>query len=113
VPFEAWRRDQTLATAMRYSVVWYFQHIATLLGPERERAYLERFDYGNEDSSSGLTTFWLDGSLRISPEEEERFLVRLYDGKLPVKAEAVRTLRQILTQPAGAVVNALGEHPFD
>jgi beta-lactamase class D len=110
---DVWKRDHTLTTAMRYSVVWYFQRVATMLGAEREHAYLERFHYGNRDSSSGLTTFWLDESLRISPEEQEQFLVGLYDDALPVSKDAMRTVRDILVQPTGVVVNAFGEHPFD
>ena len=110
---ETWKRAHTLATAMRYSVVWYFQRVATLLGPDREREYLARLDYGNRDSSSGLTTFWLDESLKISPDEQERFLVRLYEDALPVSKLAIRTVRDILVQPPGVVVNATGEHPFD
>ena len=109
----AWERDQTLRTAIRHSVVWYFQRVATQLGPAREQEYLAKFDYGNRDSSSGLTTFWLGESLLISPEEEQRFLVRLYDDKLPVSKEAMRTVRELLVQPPGVVVNAVGEHPFD
>ena len=69
-PYEAWRRDQTLASAMRFSVVWYFQRVAEKLGEVREREYVRRFEYGNADSSSGLTSFWLGGSLTISPEEQ-------------------------------------------
>jgi beta-lactamase class D len=107
-----WRKDHTLATAMRYSVVWYFQEIAKRLGPEREREYLSRFDYGNKDSSSGLTSFWLGGSLAISPDEELRFLTRLYAGELPVGAKAAESVREILRQPPGFVVNATGTHPF-
>src|SRR5262249_42884661 len=61
--FDAWQRDHTLTSAMRYSVVWYFQKIAEKLGMAREREYLKRFDYGNQDPSSGLTTFWLGQSL--------------------------------------------------
>jgi beta-lactamase class D len=90
-----------------------FQRVAVLLGPDRERAYLERLEYGNRDASSGPTTFWLDEGLRISPEEQEKLLVRLYEDALPVSKAAMRTVRQILVQPAGVVVNALGEHPFD
>jgi beta-lactamase class D len=110
---QSWKRDHTLATAMRSSVVWYFQRVATLLGPEREHAYLAKLDYGNKDSSSGLTTFWLDESLRISPDEQERFMVRLYEDALPVSKAAMKTVREILVQPPGVVVNAVGEHPFD
>jgi beta-lactamase class D len=110
--YEAWRRDHTLASAMRYSVVWYFQRVAERLGMSREEFYLRRLRYGNADPSSGLTTFWLGGSLRISPIEQLTFLRRLYYEELPVGESAMRTTKQMLIQPAGMVVNATGEHPF-
>jgi len=109
---EAWRHDHTLQTAMRDSVVWYFQHLARRLGMERERAYLRRFDYGNADPSSGLTTFWLGGSLQIRPEEQLRFMQRLYRDELPASPSAMRIVRQLIVQPQGTVVNATGRHPF-
>ncbi len=112
VPFPAWQRDHTLATAMRYSVVWYFQKVAERLGVEREKEYLSKLDYGNADPSSGLTSFWLGGSLLVSPDEQERFLVRLFEGSLPVSKNAQEAVRTILVQPSGFVVNATGEHPF-
>jgi beta-lactamase class D len=112
VPFESWRRDHTLATAMRYSVVWYFQRVARLLGREREQEYLDRLDYGNRDASSGLDSFWLGGSLLVSPDEQERFLVRLYQDALPVGKGAMQIVRSILVQPPGVIVNASGEHSF-
>jgi beta-lactamase class D len=83
-----------------------------MLGAERERAYLARFEYGNQDSSDDLTSFWLGKSLRISPDEQERFLVRLYEDALPVSKDAMREVREILVQPRNVVVNAMGEHPF-
>jgi beta-lactamase class D len=110
---ETWKRDHTLATAMRYSVVWYFQRVAKLLGPDREGEYLVKLNYGNRDSSSSLTTFWLNESLTISPDEQQRFLVRLYTGALPVSKDAMRTVREILVQPPGVVVNSWGEHSCD
>jgi len=108
----AWRHDHTLQTAMRDSVVWYFQRLAERLGLAREREYLRKFDYGNADPSSGLTTFWLGGSLQITPEEQLRFMRRLYRDELPVSPAAMRTVRQLIVQPQGTVVNALGRHPF-
>ena len=109
---EAWRHDHTLQTAMRDSVVWYFQRIAERLGLERERAYLRKFGYGNADPSSGLTTFWLGGSLQITPEEQLLFMRRLYAGQLDVSPAAMRTVRQLIVQPQGLITNALGRHPF-
>jgi beta-lactamase class D len=112
VYFERWRKDHHLASAMRDSVVWYFQRVAERLGKEREQAYLKAFDYGNQDASGPLTSFWLGDSLRISPEEQLEFLRRFFEGKLPVREEAARAVREILAQPSGRVVNAMGEHPF-
>ncbi len=112
-PNEAWRRDHTLASAMRYSVVWFFQEIAKRLGMDREDFYLRRLRYGNADPSSGLTTFWLGGSLRISPIEQMTFLRRLYYDELPLAERPLEIVRRILVQPPNVIMNATGEHPFD
>jgi beta-lactamase class D len=112
VSFESWRHDHTLSSAMHSSVVWYFQRVATRLGEEREREYLRKFDYGNQDPSSGLTTFWLGGSLRISPDEQQAFLLKLYQDALSVSARAREIVRAILVQPQGKIVNAAGTHDF-
>jgi beta-lactamase class D len=112
VDFPAWQKDHTLQTAMRFSVVWFFQEIARRLGVDRERRYLEAFDYGNRDASSGLTTFWLGGSLAISAEEQLAFLRKFFANQLPVRAEVAETVQRILVQPKGTIVNATGEHPF-
>lgn len=112
VLFDSWRRDHTLATAMRFSVVWYFQKVAEKLGLDRETEYLARLGFGNADPSSGLTSFWLGGSLLISPDDQEKFLVRLYELSLPISPDSQRTVMKILIQPSGVVVNATGAHPF-
>lgn len=112
VDFESWRADHSLATAMRFSVLWYFQDIAKRLGAVRERAYLDRLSYGNRDSSSGLTTFWLGGSLAISPDEQVRFLQDLFASRLRIDQRAMQTVRGVLLQRRGVVSNALGDHPF-
>ncbi len=111
-PFESWRRDHTLASAMRNSVVWYFQRVADALGPAREREYLARFHYGNEDASGNPRRFWLEDSLLIAPDEQCLFLERLYTGALPVRRFALETVRDILVQPEGTLTNAAGSHPF-
>ena len=71
---------------------------------------MKAFAYGNQDASGPLTSFWLGDSLQISPDEQLAFLRRFFDGQLPVSEEAARTVRQILVQPTGRIVNATGEH---
>src|SRR6185436_19408497 len=50
--------------------------------------------------------------LQISPEEQLLFMRRLYGDELAASPAAVRTVRQLIVQPQGAVVNATGRHPF-
>lgn len=108
----AWKRDHDLASAMRNSVVWYFQRLAERLGTERERSYLKEFAYGNQDASGPLTQFWLGSSLQISPNEQLDFVRRFFGNQLPVSPAAARIVRDILVQPRDHIVNALGEHPM-
>lgn len=93
---DSWAKDQTMRTALRDSVVWYYQELARRIGPERMRDYVTRFRYGNADLSGGIDRFWLGGGLRISAEEQADFLRRFYDGKLGVSERSTRTLKEIL-----------------
>lgn len=93
---EAWNQDQTLRTAIRYSVVWYFQRVAAGIGEPRMRQFLHAIRYGNEDISGGLTRFWLDTSLLISADEQVDFMRRLAVGDLPFSARSIETVRDLL-----------------
>lgn len=91
-----WNQDQTLASAIKHSVVWYFQELARRIGPERMQLYLKSLDYGNADISVGVDRFWLSGSLAISAEEQVSFLGKLAQGKLPVGGRAMEQVRAML-----------------
>lgn len=107
--FPAWNRDQTLASATRDSVVWYFQELATRIGPEQMQAFLDRIGYGNRDISGGLTTFWLRSSLQISAREQVDLLYRLVSGKLPVASANLKVVRNNLTLLDESGVRLMGK----
>ena len=95
-PVESWNQDHTMETAVQNSVVWYFQAVATEIGEDRMQAYLDKFDYGNQDISGGLTQFWLGSSLEISADEQIDFLHRLETGDLPVSARSMDIVKEVL-----------------
>jgi beta-lactamase class D len=109
---ESARRDHTLASAIRNSVVWYFQRVAQRLGPQRETDYLKRFAFGNMDASSGLTSFWIGGSLLITPEAQQAFWIKLWKNQLPISPSAAEAVKKMLEEPSGVVMNAAGAQPF-
>ncbi len=94
----AWDRDQTLRSAFRDSVVWFYQELARRVGHERETEFVRKFAYGNMDTSGGTTNFWLESSLRISADEQVAFLQRLWADALPVSRDAQRITREIMEQ---------------
>ncbi|HMN86491.1 MAG TPA: class D beta-lactamase [Bauldia sp.] len=79
----------------RESIVWFSQELTTRLGMTAFADYVTRFDYGNGDLSGdpgrddGLTRAWLSSSLRISADEQVRFLLKLVRRELPVSERAV------------------------
>lgn len=91
-----WNRDQTLQSAMIHSCVWYYQKVAASVGAERMQDYLNKSDYGNKDITSGITTFWLGNSLKISAKEQVEFLKRLIDDQLPFSARSMAITRGLL-----------------
>ncbi len=97
-PIKEWEQDQTLATAIRYSAVWYFQRVASQVGEDAYKQYLSKFDYGNKDISGGLTTFWLGSSLKITAEEHIDFLNRMYRSQLPVSPKSLEIVKKIIVQ---------------
>ena len=105
-----WNRDHTVISALRPSVLWFFQRIAPRIGAERMAGWLERFDYGNRDVSGPITEYWINGRLRISPREQVQFLQHFYKGDLPIAASHQRAVREGLEQRPGTVQNALGVH---
>lgn len=94
-------KDHTLATAVRDSVLWYFQEVARRIGPDRMKSYLSQSEYGNQDMSTGIDKFWLGNSLTISAEEQLRFMERLYTDKLPFKAGAMAQTREMIVLRKG------------
>jgi beta-lactamase class D len=91
-----WTQNHTLGTALPNSVVWYYQELARRIGSERMQAYVNRFQYGNRDISGGIDQFWLTGGLRISPEEQVKFLRRFYNGDLGVSESSTTLAKELL-----------------
>jgi beta-lactamase class D len=91
-----WNRDHDLSSAMRDSVVWFYQEVARRIGAERMKEQVRKLAYGNQDTGTIVDRFWLDGPLRISPRQQVAFLRRLQSGALPVKPAHAALVRQLI-----------------
>lgn len=93
--FKTWERDMNLRDAIKASNVPIYQELARRIGLDRMRAGVKKLGYGNMEIGNVVDRFWLDGPLAISAVEQTEFLGRLVEGKLPVRAEAVRAVKEI------------------
>ncbi|MDW3224710.1 MAG: penicillin-binding transpeptidase domain-containing protein [Paracoccaceae bacterium] len=100
---DSWNMDQTLATAYQRSAVWVFQDIADAVGHAQMAHWIQRLEYGNRNigDATRLTTYWLQGPLKISALEQIDFLERLVSDKLSVSPGTVDKAREIMRADSG------------
>ena len=91
-----WDTDNDLASAFRYSVVWYYQELARRVGEKRMQEWVSRANYGNENTGGGIDKFWLRGDLRITPAQQLDFLVRLYKNELPFSRRTMDIVKKVM-----------------
>lgn len=86
---EAWNKDLSMYEAFRVSAVPYYQEIARRIGKDRMEYWMDTIGYGaGKDDTvfrirTGIDTFWLDNTLKISPGEQLGLMKLLYFNQLP------------------------------
>ena len=73
-----WNRDLSLYQAFRLSSVPHFQWIARQVGRDTMQKFLDSVHYGNMKIGPRIDSFWLDNSLKISPDEQVGLVKMLY-----------------------------------
>lgn len=80
---EEWNQDLTMYKAFRVSAVPYYQEVARRIGKDTMQFWLDSLKYGTRKIKTAIDTFWLDNSLKITPDEELGLVKRLYFDQLP------------------------------
>ncbi|MBP0005388.1 MAG: class D beta-lactamase [Cyanobacteria bacterium SBC] len=96
--FPTWNRDLNMRTALQVSAVWFYQVLARRIGYDRMQHWVSSANYGNQTigSSEAIDRFWLNGDLRITPQEQIQFLQRLYHNNLPFSEDVMAVVKDIL-----------------
>ncbi len=93
-PYKAWNQNQNLHTAMENSVSWYFQELDKKIQRRPIQAYLQKIQYGNQNLSGGMESYWLESSLKISPVEQVQTLKNFYTNQLMFKEKHVQLVKE-------------------
>ncbi|HEU4575092.1 MAG TPA: class D beta-lactamase [Chitinophagaceae bacterium] len=91
-----WNQDLSMYRAFRYSAVPYYQEVARRIGKDTMQFWLDSLKYGSRKITSAIDTFWLDNSLKITPDEELGLVKRLYFDQLPFFKSYQETVKKAM-----------------
>ena len=78
-----WNQDLSMYRAFRTSSVPYYQEVARRIGKDTMQRWLDSLSYGTKKIRSSVDSFWLDNSLKITPDEQLGIAKRLYFNQFP------------------------------
>lgn len=84
-----WNQDLTMYKAFRLSAVNYYQEVARRVGKDTMEYWLDSLKYGAKTDKdkvvirSAVDSFWLDNSIKITPDQQVGIIKRLYFDQLP------------------------------
>ena len=84
-----WDRDLTMFDAFRVSAVNYYQEVARRIGKDTMETWLNVLGYGAKTKKdtirikTSVDSFWLDNSLKITPDQQLGLVKSLYFDELP------------------------------
>ncbi len=93
-----WNKDLTLEQAIKVSSVPYYQEMARRIGYKEYKNFFKLFSYGNNNLGSQIDMFWLDNSLKITAEEQLRFIKEFYNYQLPFSKRTIDIVKKILSE---------------
>jgi beta-lactamase class D len=98
-----WNQDHSLQSAYKYSVGWVYQRITQDLGPEIMFSWIDRLQYGNKyiGCPEDISSYWLNGPLEISAEQQITFLKALALENLPLSASIYENAKAIMMEDCG------------
>lgn len=95
---ENWNKDLTMEEAFKVSAVPYYQEVARRIGHDTMKFWIDTLHYGNMNIGGPIDSFWLNNTLKISPDEQLGFVKKLYFDKLPFQKRTMQIVKDVMLQ---------------
>ena len=95
---EDWNKDLTMEEAFKVSAVPYYQEVARRIGKDTMKIWIDSLHYGNMNISGPVDSFWLNNTLKISPDEQLGLVKKLYFDQLPFDKRSQQIVRGVMLQ---------------
>lgn len=99
---DSWNKDLTMYEAFRVSAVNYYQEVARRIGKDTMQLWLDSLKYGAKTDTdkvvirSAIDSFWLDNSLKITPDQQLGMVKKLYFDQLPFFKSYQETVKRAM-----------------
>lgn len=84
--------------AFKNSSTGFFQELAKQIGENNMKLWIDSIGYGNKNINGPIDSFWLNGRLKISPDEQLGFVNKLYFNQLPFQNYAQQMVQDRMLQ---------------
>jgi beta-lactamase class D len=74
----------------------FFQALASRIGKDTLKKWIDSLRYGNQQIGSGTSAFWIDNSLKINTDEQLGLLKKLYFDQLPFYQRPQAIVRRMM-----------------
>jgi len=91
-----WNKDMNMREAFAVSNVGFYQEMARRIGRDTMQKMLDSVGYGNKKIGATIDRFWLDNSLKITPDEELGLVKRLYFKQLPFQNREQEIVKDLM-----------------
>lgn len=93
-----WNKDLTMKDAFKVSAVNYYQEVARRIGRDTMQRWIDTLQYGNRNISGAIDSFWLNNTLKVSPDEQLGLVKNLYFDKLPFQKRSQQIVKDVMLQ---------------
>ncbi|MEQ1677888.1 MAG: penicillin-binding transpeptidase domain-containing protein [Chitinophagaceae bacterium] len=99
---DEWNQDLTMYAAFRVSSVYYYQEVARRIGKDTMQYWLDSLKYGAKNDTSlfkitsAVDSFWLDNTLKITPDQELGVVKQLYFDQFPFFKSYQETVKRAM-----------------
>ncbi len=97
-----WNKDLTMAEAFKFSCVPYYQAVARMIGKDTMQQWLDSLRYGNKKIGGSIDSFWLNNSLKITPDEQLGLVKKLYFSQLGFQKRTQDIVKKVMLQEDNA-----------
>ncbi len=93
-----WNKDMNMREAFAVSNVGFYQEMARRIGRDTMQMMLDSVGYGNKKIGNHIDSFWLDNSLKITPDEQLGLVKRLYFRQLPFQNREQELVKDMMVR---------------